>query len=100
MAVKSCSPIFLELISSDLSNTSTEQIINISTQDRYDTFIHKMDLYKAIYQLKNPRDQFVIMAIEIEGWKDQEIADMLGVKLSNLYNIKSRALKKISHFIR
>lgn len=90
----------MELIDSRLNNTTIEQIINFSTQERYDTFIHKMDLYEVINKLKSPRDKFVIMAIEVEGWGDQEVANMLGIKISNLYNIKSRALKTLSHFIR
>lgn len=89
-----------ELIDSDPNRIQIEQMIQLKNHDQHDLFMEKMDLYKAISKLKTPRDRYVIMAIEIEGQDDAEVAKTLGVTVSNLYNIKSRALKQLSNIIK
>lgn len=88
------------MIDSDWQKAQIDEIRNIATLERYDTFIVKMDIYTAINKLSNPRERFVLMAIEIEGRDDKAVADLLGIEVANLYNIKSRAKKHLSNIIK
>jgi len=56
----------------------------------------KIDLLNAIQKLKCPRDRFVVIAMEIEGYEADEIAGQLNVTRANLYNIKKRALERLA----
>lgn len=90
----------MELIDSDPGKTQIDEIKNLSNKERFDIFIDKMDLYAAINKLPNTRERFVIMATEIEGWNESEIADILDMKVANVYNIKSRGKNHLSNIIK
>lgn len=68
----------------------------IADRSRDDEMISRIDLINAIQKLKNPRDKFVVLAIGIEGRDMDEVAGQLGITRANLYNIKKRALDKLS----
>lgn len=79
---------------------SDKETTNIPDKISYNNFITNFDLYSAINKLKNPRDRFVIMAIDIEGKEEKEIAAALNVNIENLYNIKRRARKQLSNILK
>jgi DNA-directed RNA polymerase specialized sigma24 family protein len=57
-------------------------------------------LLNAIQKLSSPRDKFVVIAIEIEGYEVDEVANQLNVTKANLYNIKKRALDKLAKILK
>jgi len=73
-----------------------DKVMNIPGKNTYEEMICKMDLISAIGQLKNPRDKYVILSLEVEGYDADEVALQLGVTKANLYNIKKRAIEKLS----
>ena len=56
----------------------------------------KMDLELLLSKMGNERQAYVIRRHIIDGIDEPTIADELGVKVSNLYNIKKRAMKALS----
>lgn len=64
------------------------------------TMNEKMDLLSAIQKLNSPRDKFVIIAIELEGYEVEEVASQLNVTKANLYSIKKRALDKLAKILK
>lgn len=52
----------------------------------------KMDIETLLSQMKNERQAYVIRRHMIDGIDEPALADELGVKVSNLYNIKKRAM--------
>ncbi len=78
----------------------TEVVKQIPDRSRDDEMISRIDLINAIQKLKSPRDKFVILAIEIEGCDVDEVAGQLGITRANLYNIKKRALDKLSTILK
>jgi len=56
----------------------------------------KMDLELLLSKMGNERQTYVIRRHIIDGIDERTIADELGVKVSNLYNIKKRAIKALS----
>ena len=73
-----------------------DKVMKIPGNHTYEEMICKMDLISAIGQLKNPRDKYVILSLEVEGYDADEVALQLGVTKANLYNIKKRAIEKLS----
>lgn len=66
----------------------------------FGTFVSKIDLYDALQRLKSPRDRFVLLALEIEGYDEREVAETLQVTVANLYNIKKRAKERLSNLLK
>lgn len=85
-----------ELINSRSSNTQLYEVRQPVTADKT---VEKIDLYRAISKLKSSRDRFVLIALEIEGWDEVDVARELGVTVANVYNIKSRAMKRLSNIL-
>lgn len=52
------------------------------------------DLMEAIGQLKEKRDQLVLLMI-LQGFDPKEISEQLGTSTGNVYTIKSRAIEKL-----
>ena len=73
---------------------------NIASKTSHEHFIQNMDLYEAINKLKNPRDKFVILALEIEGRDKKEVAENLNTSIDNLYNISKRAKDRLSGILK
>jgi len=74
----------------------SDKVMNLSGKSPYEEMIRKIDLINAIQRLQSPRDKYVILSLEIEGYEADEVALNLGVTKANLYNIKKRALEKLS----
>jgi len=78
----------------------SESAMHIPCKISHASMIERMDLINAIQKLKNGRDKFVILSIEIEGYEAEEVAKQLGITKANLYNIKKRALNKLSDILK
>lgn len=52
----------------------------------------KMDIEALLSQMRNERQAYVIRRHLIDGIDEPVLADELGVKVSNIYNIKKRAM--------
>lgn len=76
------------------------EIENIKIESIYDRFESKIDLYYAINKLKNPRERFVIVALEIHGESTEYVAETLGITIENLYNIRKRAKNHLSKILK
>ncbi len=74
----------------------SDKVMNLAGKNAHEEMIGKIDLINAIQRLKSPRDKYVILSLEIEGYDADEVALNLGVTKANLYNIKKRALEKLS----
>ncbi|MGV8134412.1 MAG: sigma-70 family RNA polymerase sigma factor [Mangrovibacterium sp.] len=74
----------------------TEVVKQIPDKSRDNEMISRIDLINAIQKLKSPREKFVVLTIGIEGRDVDEVAGQLGITRANLYNIKKRALDKLS----
>ena len=55
----------------------------------------KMDIEALLSKMRNERHVYVIRRHMIEGIDEPALADELGVKVSNLYNIKKRAISAL-----
>jgi RNA polymerase sigma factor (sigma-70 family) len=87
------------MIESDPRNTQIDEAEKLPSGVTYDNFVNNIDLYNAINKLKNPRDRFVIMALEIEGQTPDEVAMSLEISVDNLYNVRKRAKKHLSDIL-
>ena len=56
----------------------------------------KMDVEALLRQMKNERQVYVIRRHLIDGISEPALAEELGVKVSNLYNIKKRAMAALT----
>ncbi|MEG2599628.1 MAG: hypothetical protein RSA66_09165 [Muribaculaceae bacterium] len=63
-------------------------------------FIARIDVHNAICRMKNDRYKYVIIALEIEERKKEDVAWELGVTVDNLYNIRLRAIKQLSEIFK
>lgn len=90
-----------ELIDSDRNNSLNERDINnVPCRFGYDDFVAKIDLYNLIGRLSNPRDRYVLLALDIYGHSIEEVAAELGVTVDNLYNIRRRAKERLSNIVK
>lgn len=87
------------MIEFDPRKTQINEAEKLSNDNTYDSFVKNIDLYNAINKLKNARDRFVIMALEIEGRTIEEVAKSLGITIENLYNVRKRAKKHLSNIL-
>lgn len=87
------------MIEFDTRETLIDEADKVSDNSTCDRFVNNIDLYNAINKLKNPRDRFVIMALEIEGRTVEEVAKSLGITIDNLYNVRKRAKKHLSNIL-
>lgn len=93
------SKIKLRMLDSSSLNTPINVAIDIPDNSSYERFVNHIDLYNAINKLKNPRDRFVIMALEIEEQTVEEVAKALNITVDNLYNVRKRAKKHLSNIL-
>lgn len=63
-------------------------------------FIARIDVHNAISKMKNDRYKYVIIALELEDRKVDDVAHELGVTVDNLYNIRLRAIKQLSEIFK
>lgn len=63
------------------------------TEERIDA---NMDIQTLLSKMHNRRQAYVIQKLVLEERKPQEIATALGVNVTNLYNIKKRALESLA----
>lgn len=87
------------IVSDDYYTLNAKELKNISENSLLNSFIANIDLYYAINKLKNPRDRFIIMALEIEGQSIEEVAKSLNITIENLYNVRKRAKEKLSNIL-
>lgn len=87
------------MIDVDPRKTQIDEAEKLPDNCTYDSFINNIDLYNAINKLKNPRDRFVIMALEIEGRSPDEVAKCLNITVDNLYNVRKRAKNHLSNIL-
>ena len=64
------------------------------TDDDHHNKMVRTDLLEAIGQLKEKRDQLVLLLI-LQGFDSSEIAEQVGTSIGNVYTIKSRAIEKL-----
>lgn len=64
------------------------------TDDDHHNKMVRTDLLEAIGQLKEKRDQLVLLLI-LQGFDSSEIAEQVGTSTGNVYTIKSRAIEKL-----
>ena len=60
----------------------------------------RMDVAALLDQLSNERYRFVLKKVVLEGMDYDELAKITGLKKSNLYNIKKRALAELERIAR
>ena len=60
----------------------------------------RMDVAALLDQLSNERYRFVLKKVVLEGMDYDELAKITGLKKSNLYNIKRRALAELERIAR
>lgn len=70
-----------------------------SSDESQNRLIAQIDLYRHLGRLASPRERYVLTALCIEGKSDKEVAGQLGIKIENLYNIKSRACKHLAELM-
>lgn len=80
-----------------IEKESTETLIK---EDRYEfdnlnSITMKIDLDYAMAHISNPRYREVITLLDIEDKSYEEVARILNVSISNLYNIHRRALAQL-----
>lgn len=85
------------MIDTDLRKAQIDEAEKLPNNIPYENFVNNIDLFNAINKLKNPRDRFVIMALEIEGRTPDEVANSLDITVDNLYNVRKRAKKHLSN---
>lgn len=56
----------------------------------------EMDVEKLLSQMRNQRYAQVIRLTMLEGRSNEEVAQQLGVRVENLYNIKRRAIQALA----
>ena len=95
-----------------LDKTKHERVIETSTQKRLLDKANKiatadnsasetmMDVAAILDQIENENYRFVLQKYLIEGMSFDELEKATGIKRSNLYNIKSRALKALEKVAR
>ncbi len=66
------------------------------TDPGFDDNTGKDDLKRLIEAMPNERYAFVIKRFFIDDATPKEIADEMGIEVSNLYNIKQRAIKQLT----
>lgn len=64
------------------------------TDDDHHNKMVRTDLLEAIGQLKEKRDQLVLLLI-LQGFDSNEIGEQIGTSTGNVYTIKSRAIEKL-----
>ncbi len=64
------------------------------TDDDHHNKMVRIELLEAIGQLKEKRDQLVLLLI-LQGFDSSEIAEQIGTSTGNVYTIKSRAIEKL-----
>lgn len=65
-----------------------EKKVNISIDN-------KMDLYSALNKMRNQRYRKVIESLDLNEMLPEELAQEMGIKVDNLYNIHRRALVQL-----
>jgi RNA polymerase sigma factor (sigma-70 family) len=88
-----------DLIEYEYRKAPIEEVDNFYNTNIVAPLVRNYDLFNAIQKLRNPRDRFVIMALEIEEKTVQEVANELNVTVDNLYNIRKRAKKHLSNIL-
>jgi len=89
----------LLIVSQENSTPYTDSVTNIPCKSTHSNLVEKMDVINAIQKLTSSRDKFVLMCLEIEGFEVEEVAQQLNVTKANLYNIKKRAIERLSKIL-
>lgn len=66
----------------------------------HEKFIAEIDIHNAISRMKNNRYKYVVIALELEDRKPNDVANELGITVDNLYNIRVRALNQLGRIIK
>lgn len=80
-----------------IDNTSKEPLShkqNLSDNDSWKQ--SKIDIDNLLSQMPNKRQAYVIRRHLIDGVDEPTLAEEMGVKVSNLYNIKKRAMSALT----
>lgn len=72
----------------------------IDEDDPSPRVINKMDIEAILKLLPNDRYRLVIDSLILKERKREEVAEVLGITVQNLDNIKSRALKKLAEIVK
>ncbi|MCE1166475.1 MAG: sigma-70 family RNA polymerase sigma factor [Sphingobacteriia bacterium] len=83
----------------DPRKAQIDEAAKLPNTTKFDSFVCNMDLYGAINKLKNPRDRFVLMSLEIREQTVEEVAKALNISVDNLYNVRRRAKKHLSNIL-
>ncbi|MBO7489483.1 MAG: sigma-70 family RNA polymerase sigma factor [Bacteroidales bacterium] len=81
-------------------NVFSEKISNATSTSDNEIVITKMDVATILMLMPNDRYRFVIRSLVLEDRDRNEVAQELGIKVQNLDNIKSRALKQLAEIAR
>lgn len=84
----------IENESSERPYEKKDELVDSSSQEA------KMDVATLIDQIENERYRMVLKKVVIEGMDYDELAKITGLKKSNLYNIKKRAMAELERIAR
>jgi len=76
--------------------TDDAQAIATQADDSNEQDAARADLERLLQAMPNKRYAEVIRKLTILNYENEELAQEMGVKLSNLYNIKRRAIQQLS----
>ena len=84
----------IENESNDSLYEKRDELVDSSEQEA------QMDVATLIDQIENERYRMVLQKVVIEGMDYDEISEITGLKKSNLYNIKKRAMAELERIAR
>ena len=84
-----------------IENKSEERLYDIDEESTDSSALEAhMDVATLLDQIKNERYRIVLKKAVLEGMDLDDLAELLGVKKSNLYNIKKRAMAQLERIAR
>lgn len=81
------------LIESSSYSTLNDKLLNETKVNI--SIDNKMDLYSALNKMRNQRYRKVIESLDLNEMLPEELAQEMGIKVDNLYNIHRRALVQL-----
>ncbi|MEW6698602.1 MAG: sigma-70 family RNA polymerase sigma factor [Bacillota bacterium] len=89
-----------DLLSQDAEDEATEMLDTIAATDDILAEVEDSVFLEEALALLTPQQQKVITATVLEGYKEQEVAEKLGMSQPAVHQMKERALKRLrKHFV-
>ena len=89
---------YFQKIRSTLIDTPSKVALydkTVMTRNDYTVIESRIDVESALLKMPNSRYRKVIEMLDLQGMNPEDLADEMGVKVDNLYNIHRRAINQM-----